>query len=163
MAMRPQLFSANALAVELGRDIRTVARALRTTLPDGRIGTRDGWRLRTAIDALDRLEPRRTGSRASAEPDEGALETIEKITKDLDAGLTRMRREPNLEKRREIAQKVGPLVGTLDRALTATMTRENDAVVLRPFRNQLIGGVLGEFLSLCRWKIASESVSNEAS
>jgi hypothetical protein len=50
--MTKQLWSLNALAVELNRDRRTIAAALRSTPPDGMIGTDKGWHLETALNAL---------------------------------------------------------------------------------------------------------------
>jgi hypothetical protein len=54
MAMLPQLFSLSGLAVELGLDRRTVAAKLRDVRPDGILpGGTSGWRLNTALRALD--------------------------------------------------------------------------------------------------------------
>jgi hypothetical protein len=64
MAMRPGLFSLSGLAVELGVDRRTVAAKLRNVRPDGNLpGGTSGWRLNTALRALDgpRLGSSRSG------------------------------------------------------------------------------------------------------
>ena len=45
--MQRELFTANGLATELGLDRRTVALALGGVAPDGKIGSRDAWLLRT--------------------------------------------------------------------------------------------------------------------
>jgi hypothetical protein len=67
MAMLPQLFSLSGLAVELGIDRRTIAAKLRNVRPDGNLpGGTSGWRLNTALRALDRP---RLGSSRSGEFD----------------------------------------------------------------------------------------------
>ena len=58
MAMTRQLFSISALAVELGRDRRTIAAALSSVPPDGKKGTHRVWYLQTALDALDPMRRR---------------------------------------------------------------------------------------------------------
>ncbi len=52
--MKPlKVFSINALAVEIGRDRRTITAALRGVAPDGVTdGGYDGWTVRTAMAAL---------------------------------------------------------------------------------------------------------------
>jgi hypothetical protein len=52
--MTRTLFSISALAVELGRDRRTIAQALDSVSPDGKIaGGHKGWHLQTVLRALD--------------------------------------------------------------------------------------------------------------
>ncbi len=60
MGMTPRLWSLNALAVELDRNPRTVAKALRYRRPDGKLGRHDAWRLRTALGRMLFEERRRT-------------------------------------------------------------------------------------------------------
>lgn len=53
MAMTPKLWSISAAAVELKKDRRTIAAALRDVQPDGKISARaHGWRLDTILSAL---------------------------------------------------------------------------------------------------------------
>lgn len=52
MAMTATLYSISGLAVELGRDRRTVAAALSSVRPDGRKAQHPAWYLQTALDAL---------------------------------------------------------------------------------------------------------------
>src|ERR1700758_2003748 len=53
MAMTAKVFSISALSVELGRDRRTVSKALSHTPPDGKCEDGgDGWYLRTALQRL---------------------------------------------------------------------------------------------------------------
>ena len=50
-----QVYSLSALAVELGRDRRTIAKAVNRVPPDGTgVGGHPGWYLRTAARALER-------------------------------------------------------------------------------------------------------------
>jgi hypothetical protein len=54
MGMTKRLWSISGLATELGRDRRTIAKALSDLRHDGHIGVEKGWFLSTAISALDR-------------------------------------------------------------------------------------------------------------
>jgi hypothetical protein len=73
MAMRPRLWAISGLAVELGKDRRTVAKALARVPPAGRLGGHDAWRL---TDALKALEPR-WGQSAGSLWDEAGLHPFE--------------------------------------------------------------------------------------
>jgi phage terminase Nu1 subunit (DNA packaging protein) len=53
MAMLPQLFSLNGLAVELNRSRRHVAKALREIPADGELAGKPAWFLSTALTALN--------------------------------------------------------------------------------------------------------------
>lgn len=54
MAMTKQLYSISALAVELDRDRRTIARALKSVNPDGKAaGGHSAWFLATALAAME--------------------------------------------------------------------------------------------------------------
>src|SRR3954469_17277311 len=61
MAMTRTLWSINGLSTELGRDRRTIAKALSSVHPDGQLAGERAWFLSTALHALDR-------SRAGAPP-----------------------------------------------------------------------------------------------
>lgn len=54
MALVKQLWSLNALETEIGRDRRTIGKALKGVPVDGKIGGRDAWHLTTVLAALDR-------------------------------------------------------------------------------------------------------------
>ena len=54
MAMTKKLYSISGLAIELDRDRRTIAQALKAIPPDGKVGAHDGWFLSTASKALER-------------------------------------------------------------------------------------------------------------
>ena len=66
MPMTARLWSLNALAVELGRDRRTVAARLRRVPPDGKLNGNPAWYLATALRALE--DPRRPAAAASSPP-----------------------------------------------------------------------------------------------
>ena len=63
MAMMPQLFTLNGLSAELGRDFRLIARRLRGVPPDGKVGKRPAWFLRTAIAAMQAHDEEKRGAR----------------------------------------------------------------------------------------------------
>src|SRR5262245_19994572 len=97
----PQYFTAYAAADLLERDQRTIRRAMRG-IPAEHVDERghDQWRLATIIAALNRHagngrgEPRTTATAAADE--------IERLAGELERGLARVRREPELAKRREM-------------------------------------------------------------
>ncbi|MBZ9760664.1 hypothetical protein LB553_07200 [Mesorhizobium sp. CA8] len=69
--MTKQIYSISALAVELGRDRRTVAGALDRVVPDGMVkGGHRGWYLQTALKALKAEPPRQF------DPSDGPLGTM---------------------------------------------------------------------------------------
>jgi hypothetical protein len=70
MSMTKRLWSISALAVELSRDRRTVAAALKDVPADAMIGTDKVWYLSTALAALDEGRSSRPASR---EPRESVL------------------------------------------------------------------------------------------
>jgi hypothetical protein len=57
MAMTKALWSLNGLATELGKDRRTVAKALSNVPPDGYDGSEKRWHLTTALRALNPPRP----------------------------------------------------------------------------------------------------------
>jgi hypothetical protein len=57
----------SGLEAETGRDRRTIAKALGTTRPDGRLRGHDAWRLTTALRALERHDGRGRNSFAAKE------------------------------------------------------------------------------------------------
>ena len=65
--MTRRLWSLNALATELGRDRRTIAKALRDVPADGRLSGAKPWFLETTLKALERME-RPTAAPIRADP-----------------------------------------------------------------------------------------------
>jgi hypothetical protein len=115
VSMTPSLFSIESLAVELGRDRRTIAKALRDVPADGESNGRPVWRITTALRAMQR----RDGNDRGSDGIEQLLAEIERLASDLEAGFDQARDEPNLEKRREILREIGPCRGALDRSMEA--------------------------------------------
>ncbi len=64
--MRPKLWTLSGLEAELGRDRRTIARALRSVRPDGQVRGHDGWHMTTALSALSRYGLNHGSAYASA-------------------------------------------------------------------------------------------------
>jgi hypothetical protein len=116
MAMRPKLWSLNGLSVELGIGARALAKKLKQTPPDGKVGGREGWYMSSAVSAIKNDRGGNGGGYGGS--DRGAvLDEIQWITAKLDAGFSQMAAEPDVARRRKIATEVGPLVGALNRAI----------------------------------------------
>jgi hypothetical protein len=97
MAMRPKLWTANALAVELGIAPRTLSAKLGGVPPDGKLGTRDAWVLTTVLAALGWGRPNRTkGSRVQGNADYEKWRGIWMKQRALDAQREARVREGNL-------------------------------------------------------------------
>jgi hypothetical protein len=106
MTSTAKLWTLHGLSVELNRNTRTLAKALRTTRPDGKVGNYAGWYMSTALSALRRHEgPRDVGD-----------SNVDAVCYDLEAvarALARMRKEQDIAC--ELAREVGPLIGRLER------------------------------------------------
>lgn len=72
MAMQKQLWSLNALAVELNKDRRTVARTLDNVPADGLLFGNRAWHLQTALKALGIGDPAPSANRGNG----GLVENI---------------------------------------------------------------------------------------
>ena len=96
--MTTPMFSINAAAELLERDRRTIQKSLRHTPPDGKEGRAGRWRLKTIIDALERMQPPRTpANNGSSDP------RLETVYRQLDAAETEMKKLPTVAKRRLFA------------------------------------------------------------
>jgi uncharacterized protein YbjT (DUF2867 family) len=122
MPMRPKLYTIESLSVEMNKDRRAVAKALRGVPPDGKVGPRDGWLLSTALKAL----AKRSGATHRSNGNDNLDEAM-RVAEEFQSGLERADKEPDLRKRRKILIAVGPLFGRLCELL------ESDDV---PFRDQ---------------------------
>src|SRR4051794_33512351 len=98
MAIRQQLWSLNALASELGHDVRKIGRALNSIPPDGRVRGHEAWQLKTAINALQRYEARMDNVTPSA----GVWAALEqdgtRVATALEEGIATIAVEPNITK-----------------------------------------------------------------
>ena len=83
MALMSKLWSLSALSVELGINIRTLARRLRDSPPDGKLGQHDAWYLKSVLAALDRPQ----GSGGSSD----AIVAIEQAGADVEDLLDQLR------------------------------------------------------------------------
>ena len=110
MPMTKQLWSINALATELGRDRRTIAKALRAVPPDGKSSRGDRqWHLQTVLDALG-IDARRGQDWV---PMPLGFEALEQIKDPLDQGV--------LTAFLSLAYGIGPLVASLAVGAGASM------------------------------------------
>jgi hypothetical protein len=148
MALTAKLWSLSALAMELGKNVRTLGRALAMTPPDGKIGRHDAWYLQTALRALERHEgPPSSGIDAIC----GELESL---AVQIDAALADMRKEPDVAKRRKLLERHGPLVGRLDEALRRSL-RGRSEFMTEAVDRVIMGPLIGEILSVCEWRLAA--------
>jgi hypothetical protein len=157
MGMMPTPFTLNAIACELGRDRRTVARALRDVKPDGAVNGRKGWFISTALRALDRVEGRR-GTGGSFFDDDHDLQALESAARRVDEVFDQLKALPDVKARRQLVQSggagevIGQLVDAFDRVEQRRLD-DSDRVVMSPVRDQTIGQTIGELLSLCSWRL----------
>src|SRR5262249_18077062 len=117
--MSRQIFSISGLANELGRDRRTLGLALRNVRPDDETPEgRAGWTILTALAALcGEVSPRGydTGDHIVRQR---IADEIERAAGQVEDALRRLRAEPNIGKRRSMAQAgLLKVFGELDRAL----------------------------------------------
>ena len=152
MSMTPKLHSIEGIAVETGRDRRTVARALRNVTPDGKAKGRPAWRLTTALAALNR---RAGGSAGSAitrgDPDaDGLLQLAQTI----EEGFERARKIKDIEQRRAFLKELGPSVGLMDQKLSNL--NPDDEIVGTIVHEHIIGGTISTFLNLMEMTLRPE-------
>jgi hypothetical protein len=157
MAMRPRLWGLSALATELARNVRTVSKALTGVKADGQVHGHDAWYLRTALRAMKTYE-KSSDQLAIRRWNGGGDELLGQLgaaANQVEEMLVRLRREPDLRRRREILKKEGGRVGELDRLFEADFVRQGpEAVtVFGPFRDRVIGGVIGELLELTEMRV----------
>lgn len=150
-------FSVNGAADILERDRRTIRRALKIVPPDAMESGHPRWRLRTVIDALD-AHGRHTGHDRSSplNDDQAAIHAyLMEITSELQSGFERLRAEPDIERRREMALEVGPGVGRLIDLFERDL--ENISADSRPFTkigtDAICGQAIAELLYLCQWEL----------
>jgi hypothetical protein len=167
MSMRAKLWSLSGLSVELGRNVRTVSRALQNTAPDGRIGKHPGWRLQTALRALAAYERQsdQLSQRSYQSGRSGAhllsttavlmhvIDQIEAATSTLEAAMQRTRAEPDITKRREMISEWGPVVGQLDRLLRQSFELQGGETWLTPFGDKVLGALIADVCELGGWPV----------
>jgi hypothetical protein len=150
VGMQAKLWSLSSLAIELGRNVRTISRALTGVAPDGKIGKHDGWLMATASKALQEYEARSTerwcGNGLAIE----LFDKIERLAAEIEEGLERLRCERDHTRRLALLRGFGAKVSALDRAMeTANASQGMDcAHVLKPFRDRVVGGIVREIKDL---------------
>ena len=152
-----RLFSINAAADALGKDRRTIDRTLVGVAPDGFEGKAPRWRLASIVKALKA----RSGSAGSEDAE--VIGEIERLDQALREGFERLEAEPDLAKRREMAKEIGPYIGALDSAFErANATRsDGERPLLERHRDFMMGQLIGSFLALAGWELATPARSGE--
>jgi len=166
MPMIPTLHSLNSLSIEMSLDRRTLAKILRSTPPDGTVKGQPRWRLTTLLEAMENQQPkRRSGNSSSGNPELLRItEKIEAVTNSLDAEIDRLNKIKSLNKRREAAQTVGPLVGELDELMMAAnaLLPADERAVLGTARDVIVGRTISNLLSACEWQLPNKTVTGVA-
>jgi hypothetical protein len=142
-----RLLGINALATELNRDRRTIARALRTIPPDGKSHDRhNAWHLTTALRALEATE----GRHRSEAPDESTI-ALEYATHAMLKWIERLRIEPDVARRRKMLEGEGHVIGEYVRALDRVRAPHSpeQRMIEQPFIDRMLGGAIGDVLALC--------------
>ena len=122
--MKMQLMTCNAIAELLGLDRRVVALRLGGVKPDGKIGRRDGFTLKTYFRAVDDRKPAGASNGAGVADDTGsgsytherARLTAEKARL---AEIERLEREGALVTVEQVAETWGALTGVIRTRLLA--------------------------------------------
>jgi hypothetical protein len=91
------MFSINAAAEVLEKDRRTVIKSLRQVPPDGKERGADRWRLKTIIDALEKMQPATPAPVGQIDP------RLARLYAEYDAGETTLRAMASVNKRRQFA------------------------------------------------------------
>ena len=159
MALKAKLWSLNGLAIELDRDVRTIGKALAGVAPDGKVGKNPGYRIETALSALRRRGAARSGRHGDNADAEAIFAELEELAVEIEAGFKRLRAEPDIEKRRKMAEEVGPLIGKLQRALARShdLSRESSGGFMAQATDAIIlGPTIGEFMHICGLTLADE-------
>jgi hypothetical protein len=151
-------FSINGASDALGRDRRTIGKALKAVPPDAREGGHPRWKLPTILAALESHE-RNTGQSHGGGSYGGGgdrndiADELERVGALLDAGCKRLSAEPDLTKRRQLAESVGPLVGRLSRAFSRSheMLPVGERELVELGSTAILRGWVVYLLELCEW------------
>jgi hypothetical protein len=144
-----KLFSAFAAATLLERDRQTLARALRSTPPDGQERGSPRWKMSTIVKAMERHNRASNGGNNSGD----ASPELTAICGKFDLAFDAMQRLPTLEKRRAAARsKLRPLITTMNRSFRdhakATGVVDEVACVRADI---IIGDYVHSFEKPCGW------------
>jgi hypothetical protein len=151
MSMTAKLFSISGLSIELGRDRRTIGKALARVAPDGQLadGT-DAWYLRSALTALEQRSDGRR-ERGNGYTDDSALNALEDAAQAVEDFFCALRAEPDIGKRRKLLERDGKVIGEFSRRLEDVQRGHSEAMrmIEAPFVDKMSAGVFFEALDLC--------------
>lgn len=105
-----ELFSINKAAYALGRDRATITRALRFVRPDGYQGSQPRWTMASISAALALSPQARRNSGRFRDRYHIPSEALDELLFRLQKQVTIISLEPSLDKRREMALKLAPLL-----------------------------------------------------
>ena len=159
------LWSISAIATELERNPRTIARALNGVPRDGTIkGGHDAWHLGTAVSALmqyerqsDQLSERHHngtssgGNRPSCS--EADIVAGERANEAVAALLDALHRESDIEKRRALFQRDGHCIGDLHRGIEILLDGDPLRALHEPVLRQAVRSAIGTALDLCSYEL----------
>lgn len=107
--MTTPLFSVNSAAEVLEKDRRTLVKALRHSPPDGKERGADRYRLRTILDALEKMQPR------PAPLPTGQIDPqLAELYRRFDERDAAMRKLKTVDTRRKAAIAMAPLIAEMD-------------------------------------------------
>jgi hypothetical protein len=149
MSMTPKLHSIESIAVETGRDRRTIAKVLREVPPDGELKGRPAWYMKTALQRLNRRLGGGGTTAVAADSDE-----LLQLATTIDRGFKHARGIADLEERREFLRELGPSVGRLDQKLSAL--NPDEEIVGTIVQERIVGDMISEFLALANWQLRPE-------
>jgi hypothetical protein len=150
------LCSINGAADMLGRDRRTVERALRGVPPED-LTKGKRWRLSTIAAALNTA---REGP--APQCNDEAAEAVEAASRLLAAGIERMQAAAETggpaAAREIVVNGVGTLVGELERAMErgAAGLKPHQQDLLEIARDKIIGDVVGQICGVCQWEVVHD-------
>ena len=155
-------FSANAASEILEKDRRTIVRALRRTKPDAYEGRHPRWRMKVILDSLAAHERSVTTQSAMNESPRRRTPFDDEFDAACQANFDaqeRLKAEPNLQLRREMAKRIAPpLINRVEHLLRQQGEAAGQDEVLwgcyidRMFHLMLIG-----YQSACKWKFYEET------
>jgi hypothetical protein len=166
MAMVAQLHTLHGLAVELGRDVRLLQRALAGVPPDDASGKHRRWRLTTALAALEAhghvgVAGTRNGSSSKNGGDlDRSLDDLERAARQLEDAFDQLEAERDIEKRRAQAKHViGPVLREFEAALAANAAAlpPHIAALTEAARSEMFGEAVGRGMALLRLRLAPEA------
>jgi hypothetical protein len=164
MAMRPKLWTLNGLSVELGVGARALAKKLKHVRPDGKIEGHDGWFMSSAVSALENDRRSDGGGGGYSAGQDAILDEIAQLGARLDAGFKQMAEEPDLERRRLMGVRLGPLVGRLEKLFAANL--ESAPIDERAFvklgTDQILRRAIANFMGLCQYELSDDDDAADA-